>query len=390
METSSRTNTIATGLAMFSMFFGAGNVVFPLALGQYSQDKNFYAIMGLLITGVGVPFIGLMAMTLFDGNYKHFFDRIGKVPGFLVALFIMALIGPLGATPRCVTLSYSTVKPYMPGMTLPVFSAITCVIIYLLTFRRKNMLDILGYVLTPILLGSLAIIIVKGVLTANSLAPSENSGMYMFAYGLEKGYLTMDLLGAFFFSSIVILCLKRGIHPSQQNDYKKLISMTLAASCIGASLLAIVYLGFSYVAAYNSEALATYPQSEMIYALALSVLGPHLSIFANLAVALACLTTAIALSSVFAEFIHEDLTFKKVGYKTSLALSLLLTFFVSTLDFSGIIAFLVPILYVCYPALIVLSVLNILHKLYGIQWVKVPVFATFLASLVLYYFLHLQ
>ena len=75
MKGTTISNTIATGFAMFAMFFGAGNVVFPLSLGLMAQDKNIYAIVGLLITAVGVPFIGLMSMTLFNGNYKHFFEK---------------------------------------------------------------------------------------------------------------------------------------------------------------------------------------------------------------------------------------------------------------------------------------------------------------------------
>lgn len=385
METSSRSNTIATGFAMFSMFFGAGNVVFPLALGQYAQDQNFYAILGFLITGVGVPFLGLMSMTLFDGEYKHFFERIGKIPGFLVAFLIMLIIGPFGATPRCVTLSYSTLSPYLPDMPVWVFSAGACLLIYLLTFRRKNMIDILGYVLTPILLGSLAIIAVKGLLTAPEIGPSEHPSDSMFAHGLEDGYQTMDLLGAFFFSSIVILCLKKALHPSQHSDYKKLISMSLKAGCIGMTLLAIVYVSFSYVAAANSAILSNTPQSEMISVLSHHILGPYAGIVASCAVAFACLTTAIALASVFAEFIHEDISQMKLGYRTSLAITLIITFLMSTLEFAGIIGFLSPILFMVYPALIVLSGVNMLHKLYGFKWVKLPVFATFILSCIGYF-----
>ena len=98
MEQSTKSSTIiASGLALFSMFFGAGNVIFPLALGQFAQDKTFYAILGLLITAVGVPLIGVVAMALYDGHYKTFFARIGKTPGFILAVVMMGLIGPFGA-----------------------------------------------------------------------------------------------------------------------------------------------------------------------------------------------------------------------------------------------------------------------------------------------------
>jgi LIVCS family branched-chain amino acid:cation transporter len=194
---------------MFSMFFGAGNVVFPLALGQHAQDHNIYAIMGLIITAVGVPFLGLIAMTLFDGNYRSFFNRLGHAPGFLIALIIMGLIGPFGALPRCIALSYSTINLYTPQMSLIPFSLISCLVIYLFTFRKNNIIDVLGYVLTPFLLCSLLFIILKGFWEANELPVSSHQPYETFLVGLQEGYQTMDLLGAFFFCSVVLTCLKK-------------------------------------------------------------------------------------------------------------------------------------------------------------------------------------
>ncbi|NGX42903.1 MAG: Branched-chain amino acid transport system 2 carrier protein [Chlamydiae bacterium] len=384
MNAKIQSNTISTGLAMFSMFFGAGNIVYPLALGQYAQNQNFFAITGLLITAVGVPFIGLMAMTLFDGNYRDFFERIGKIPGFLITLFIIALIGPFGAMPRLFALSYSTAKIFTGDISLPVFSAISCVIVYFMTFRRGRILDILGYFLTPVLLTTLVILIAKGIMSSPETLATDHDKLSTFLFGLKEGYNTMDLMGAFFFSSIVILCLKKELLPDDQKDFRQLITMTLKAGCIGASLLALVYVGSSYVAAFNSESLATVPQDEILATLALQILGPYAGVIAILAVSLTCLTTAIALTAVFAEYLHEDITLKKVSYQASVALTLAATFFMSTLSFTGIMSFLVPILVVCYPALIALSIINLLHKLYGFKPVKIPVLAVFIISLLIH------
>lgn len=385
MVQASKSNTIATGLAMFSMFFGAGNVVFPLALGQFAQDKNFYAILGLLITAVGVPFTGLIAMTLFNGNYQQFFERIGKVPGFLVALAIMGLIGPFGAIPRCITLSHSTFKIYFPGVSLEIFSIISCAIIYLLTYKRTRILDVLGYYLTPLLIGSLAILIIKGFIASPSAPAADLPSFTAFSTGLVEGYKTMDLMGAFFFSSVVLTCLERDVDRHDAKNMKKLIFLTLKASLIGASLLALSYIGFSYVASFNSIALANVPQDELVGRAALLVLGPYAGIVACLAVSLACLTTAIALSAVFAEFIHKDITQNKLSYSWSLILTLVVTFFVSTLDFTGIAHILHPILKLCYPALITLSILNIFYKLHHFKPVKIPVLIVFVLSIVGYF-----
>jgi branched-chain amino acid:cation transporter, LIVCS family len=377
MSTKIQSNTLTTGFAMFSMFFGAGNIVFPLAMGQFAQNQNIYAILGLLITAVGVPFLGLVAMTLFDGNYKNFFEKIGKAPGFLLAFFIMLLIGPFGAMPRVIAFSYSTAKMFMGDISLPVFSALSCLLIYVMTYKQSRILDILGFFLTPILLISLAILVVKGLLTGQTPDASGQTNLNVFLSGVWEGYNTMDLLATFFFSSVVILCLKKELHPESAKDYKKVVAMTLKASCIGASLLAIVYIGISFVAAKHSQTLAQYPSDEMLGQLSIQMLGPYAGIIAVVAVSLACLTTAIALAAVFSEFIHEDISNFKISYPVALIFTLIVTFLLSTLNFSGIMSFLAPILFLIYPSLIVLALVNLLHKLYSFPYIKGPVFATF-------------
>ena len=385
MEIAKKSNTLSTGLAMFSMFFGAGNVVFPLALGQESQNQTIFAVLGLLITAVGVPFMGLIAMTLFDGNYKHFFDRIGKVPGFMVSFFIMGLIGPLGALPRCIALSFSTLQLYFPEMSASMFSIVACLIIFVFTYKKSSIIDILGYVLTPILLISLGFIIIKGLLVSPSMPTSDLLQSDTFLRGLKDGYQTMDLIGAFFFSSVILSCLKTDKNLPNQKNHKGIIKMTLKASVIGAFLLSLVYIGFSFVAAFHSESLANINQDQLIGMIAIHVLGSYAGVAACVAVALACLTTAIALAAVFAEFVHNDISAKKIGYIPALVGTLIVTYFISTLNFMGIAKILFPILQICYPALIALSLLNIAFKLYHFKPVKIPVLIIFAASLIGYF-----
>lgn len=381
IEEKSKVNILATGLAMFSMFFGAGNVVFPLLIGIEAQDKNIYSILGLLITAVGVPFLGVLAITLYDGDYKTFFSRIGKVPGFIVAALIMGLIGPFGALPRCIALSFSTTEMFFPGMSLQIFSFISCILIFLLTFRKNQIVDVLGYYLTPLLIGSLAIIIVKGMIMSPSAPESALNSGQAFWNGFAQGYQTMDLLGAFFFSSVVIACLKPQ-KLTEEGNHRRILRLMGQASIIGAALLSLIYVGFSFVSAFNSEQLAAISKDQVLGQIALVVLGPYAGIVACVAVALACLTTAIALACVFAEFLHYDVTFGKIGYIPSLLITLIISFFVSTLNFNQIIALLAPVLEILYPALIVLCIMNILHKLYGVTWIKTP-FALTLAGTIL-------
>lgn len=385
IEEKNKVNIIATGLAMFSMFFGAGNVVFPLLVGIDTTDQNFYAILGLLITAVGVPFLGLISMTLFDGDYKTYFNRIGKVPGFIVAALIMGLIGPFGALPRCIALSYSTTEMFFPGMSLELFSLISCVVIFLLTFKKNQIVDILGYYLTPLLLLSLAIIIVKGIIFSPSSPASDLSPNEAFSLGFFQGYQTMDLLGAFFFSSVVIACLKPD-QMSEEGKHRRILKLMGQASIIGAVLLSVIYIGFSYVSAFNADSLIGTDKDKILGQASLLILGPTAGILSSIAVALACLTTAIALACVFAEFLHYDITFGKVGYIPSLIITLVISYFVSIMNFNQIVAFLAPVLEILYPALIVLAFMNILYKLFDVKMIKIPVALTLLATIFFKYF----
>jgi LIVCS family branched-chain amino acid:cation transporter len=379
-----RSSTIATGFAMFSMLFGSGNIVFALATGQYAQDKNFFALIGLLITAVGVPFLGLVAMTLFNGDYKSFFDRIGKVPGYLVTLVIMGLIGPLGVIPRCIALSFSTSKTYLASVPLPVFSILACLFIFACTFKRTSILNVIGYILTPLKLGSLSFIIIKGFMASPAAPATMHTELTVFLKGLRDGFQTMDLIGTFFFCSVVLDCLRKKIDVTNPANYKQLIGITLKASCVGAALLAIIYIGFSYVAAAHSGTLAHVSPEYLISSLAEQILGPYAGLIVSFTVTMACLTTAIALTTVFSEFIHKESKFK-ISYPVALCITLIVAFFVSTLDFAGLSRILAPILEVCYPALIVLSLVNIFYKLYEFQPVKIPVLIVFIMSLLIYF-----
>lgn len=377
-----RSGTISTGLAVFSMFFGAGNIVFPLAIGQYAQSNSIYAILGLLITAVLVPFLGLTTMTLFRGNYMDFFGRMGKVPGFLVALLLLALIGPLGAIPRCVTLSYSTFLLLLPDLSLFTYSLGACLLVFLLAYSQQKLLDILGYVLTPVLVGSLFFIIVKGLFNSPVAIESTYAPMQVFLTGFLEGYKTMDLFGALFFSSVVLVCLEEemGVHDTENK--RNMMRMTLKAGCIGAGLLALVYVGFSLLAASYAHELVLTPKDLLLGQIAMHVLGPYAGIVACTAVVLACLTTAIALAAVFAQFLHDTIFREKVHYHLCLAITMIITFLISMLGFSGIDNLLSPVLGMVYPALIVLTLVNLAYQLWGFSWVRLPVYATLALSII--------
>lgn len=375
--------SLTIGLAMFSMFFGAGNIIFPLALGQYAGDKNFYAILGLILTAAIMPIIGVISMILFDGNYRNFFGRLGKAPGFILALIIISLLGPLGSTPRCIALAYTTIKSSFLGISPMLFSALSCGVIFLFTLRRNHILTLLGWVLTPTLLLSLLTIIVIGLTTPPDIQTISHTNTSLFFHGLKEGYNTMDLLAAFFFSSTILTILKMRVQESSPSSQKH-IRIAYKASIIGAFLLAIIYIGFSYLAAFHGRDL-TQGKDELLAAITLRIAGAHAGPLVCITIALACLTTAIALITAFTDFIHKEVVKEKIRYEFILSGALLLTFFVSTFEFTRICSFLGPILQICYPGLIVLTILNIIHRLKNFAPIKIPVFCTFIISAYFYF-----
>lgn len=357
-----KSQSLAIGLAMFSMFFGAGNIIFPLAVGQYAGDKNFYAISGLILTAAIIPIIGVIAMILYDGNYRQFFGRLGKIPGFIVAFTIISLLGPFGSTPRCIALSYTTLKGSFPELSLVFFSAIACLIIFLFTVGKKHILSLLGWILTPLLLTSLVTIIIIGLMAVPEVQNISQTNESLFLYGLKEGYNTMDLLAAFFFSS-TILNILRTSSKERVLDSNHHVNIALRASIVGVVLLSSIYIGFSYLAAFHGNQLVINGKDELLGAITMKIAGKHAGLLVCITIALACLTTAIALISAFTDFVQKEVFREKISYQVTLIFALILTFFVSTFEFNGISAFLAPILQICYPGLIVLTFFNIIHRL---------------------------
>lgn len=350
---------LAAGLAIFSMFFGAGNIIFPLAIGHHALDQTPFAILGLLLTAVLMPFAGLWGIFLYQGNVKEFFGRLGAKSGLALALLIIALLGPLGSTPRCIALAYSTFKVSFPSISAPFFSAISCGLIFLFAIKKNRLLNLLGYVLTPFLMICLIFIIGKGLTERPtvSMLPSDLSILQSFWHGLKEGYNTMDLLAAFFFAPVILSSLQKKANGASLSNF------VLKASVIGAILLAVIYIGFGYVASYHAAQIGTVASEQLLAAIATQILGPQAGLVVGLTAVLACLTTAIALIAAFTEFLYTEIFSKKLNEKAIMIGSLVVTFFIASFEFQGISQFLTPILQTCYPFLILLTILNIFIRL---------------------------
>jgi len=193
----------------------------------------------------------------------------------------------------------------------------------------------------------------------------------------------MDLLAAFFISSTIVTVLKEKFQHNTSSSTKH-VEIALRASVVATLLLAAIYVGFSYLAAIHGGGLSTHVKDELLAGITMRIAGPYAGALVSITVSLACLTTAIALITAFTNFVQQEVFNGKASYAAVLSGALLLTFFVSTFEFTGISIFLEPALQMIYPGLIVLTFLNIAYKVKQFSPIKVPVFAVFILSVLFY------
>ncbi len=379
---SNRSSLFTAGLALFSMFFGAGNLIFPLLIGQSVGGNVWYAVMGLTVTAVVVPFLGLAAMVLFEADYGRFFGRMGKVPGMLLLLLLQMILGPFGVIPRLVTLMHAMISPYLFDISLMSFSVLAALLLFFCSFKKQRLVAFLGAILTPVLLVALAALMVLGFMKGSTPEASSVAPMTGFLEGLLGGYNTMDLIAAFLFATVVLPHFHREAEGEPAQIRKKQVIRKMAfSSLIAAFLLFVTYVGLCFISARHAPELGgTCPPELMLNAIAVKLLGPVGGCVAAVAVMTACLTTAITLASIFSDYFRQEICKTKISSSWALIITLAVTTVFANLGFRGIAAFLGPILQVVYPGLILLTVLNLSHALYGYRTVKVPVFLTFCCS----------
>lgn len=364
---------------MFSMFFGSGNLVFPLTVGKDSDGHFLFATLGMLLTGVLVPFLGVIAMMLLKGDTKSFFGSMGKHATFWLPLIILSLMGPFGVLARCLTVAHGSFRLVFPETSLIVFSAISCVIIYYMTTNKSRIVPILGNFLTPFLLIALFLVTLFGFWYGTSQEHVGGTAWNALTQGVLQGYQTMDLLAAFFFSTFVIQHLEKLYQ--NENEHAPLFKVFFKSTLLGAFLLSIVYFGLVYLGALYGPSLEGVPPQEMLGTIASKTLGSFSAPIVCITVVLACFTTAIVLASLFASFLFKEVFQGKVSENQSMLITLLIAFAISTLEFAGIARFIGPILECLYPALIVLTMINIANKLWGMKQRRWPVALTLLAKL---------
>lgn len=361
MSLQSRPSTLVLGLALFSMFFGSGNLIYPLSIGVEAQQLWWVALAGFACTAVFLPLMGVFAMVLYEGNSRSFFDLLGKKPGFLFASLLLLVWIPLGSGPRCIALSYASISVNLIDLPSWLYGALYSALIGALVWRRRRAINILGSVLTPMLLFCLGAIFVSTFFFPRGWSTSSTSAPSTFIHALVEGYNTQDLIASFFFSASVLAILARYEEASSMRS--NLLSL-LKAGVIAAAILAIVYAMLMYSAAVHSSLIEGMPREKMLATLAKAAMGPQLGVLASLAVLLACVTTSVALAVVYTDYLVDEIL-PACSYSSSLGLlfTLLISYLMSLTGLEGITIVTSPILQFCYPLLLLIILYAMAKKL---------------------------
>ncbi|MGN6671213.1 MAG: branched-chain amino acid transport system II carrier protein, partial [Candidatus Nucleicultricaceae bacterium] len=262
---------LTAGFAMFSMFFGSGNLVFPIQIGVETTSAYPYASLGLLLTGVIIPFLGVLSLLVHRGTTHSYFALLGRIPGFIIVFMMLSLMGPFGVGARCIIVAYGGLQLVFENMPFLGFAIGFSVLTGLLTWKKNQIVSILGKYLTPILLVTIFILVIAGLFHTDPLEPFKEQRIDAFLNGLNQGYQTMDLLAAFFFSAAITEFFKNQL-PNVDKS-KHVLQYGLAASCVGILLLAIVYFGFVKLGASYSDVLSTVAPEKKLVMIASLKLG---------------------------------------------------------------------------------------------------------------------
>lgn len=291
----------------------------------------------------------------------------------------MFIIGPGFILPRIVNLCHKMISPFLP-IDLLYFSILFAALTFLMTYRPTRLIDVLGYFITPIKLTFVGILIFLGFYKGTQLIHSDIPNGELIKQSLLYGYGTLDLLATIFFGSIILDIFRKNLGEQDTKDVKSLIKRGLASSAIGGSLLALIYIGLSFLGAYHGAGLEALDEGQLLSAISIKIMGSHGAFFGALAIMVACLATMIALSTVIAEYLQKDVMHRSVSFIQSLIALLVVTVAFSLLGLVKLMQMSLTAAYILYPVLITLTVCNMAYKLFGFKPVKTPVFMVLLIS----------
>ncbi|WP_268916221.1 branched-chain amino acid transport system II carrier protein [Actinomyces respiraculi] len=361
---------VTTGLMLFALFFGAGNLIFPPALGASSGEHLPLVLTGFIVTGVLLPLLAVIAVCTSGEGVLGLAHRVGPRFGTLMPLAVYLSIGPLYGVPRVATVSYElATRPILgligigPGRwALALHSLAFFALTVWVALSPARLADRIGKVLTPALLGLLTVLFAVTFLPGHASGAGTGRqalGEYAAApltTGLTRGYLTMDVLAATVFGIVVITSLRQ----QGRTTVGQVARSATLSGVVAAVLLAAVYTGLALVGARTPGPDASDGTALLRTASAAGLGSVGVVIFAGI-VLLACLTTSVGLLSSWAGY--ASTAWRASSYRPHLLVAAAVSLMLANLGLSTILAVISPLTLLLYPVTITLVVVTLVDAL---------------------------
>lgn len=350
-------DVIVVGFALFAMFFGAGNLIFPPFLGNMVGDRYILGIIGFVCTGVGLPLLAIIAATKGDGTFETMASKIGRKFAVIFATILFIAIGPMLAIPRTAATTYElAMNPLVPSLT-PLISMILYFAVNLIfVLKRSSVIDTIGKYLTPSLIIILSFIIIKGIISPiGSIVHTDVNSVLSFSF--IEGYQTMDALAGLLFASVITNEL-----ISKNYSKKELLPMTLKSGGVAIIGLAFIYGGLMFLGAQTSGfEISGISKTSLLLLISKTILGNTGTTLIGIAIGLACLTTSIGLLTAGSAF-FEKVSNGKLPYKINAIVISVISIIIGRLGVDDIVKISGPILSVLYPVTITLIATTLANK----------------------------
>ena len=360
---------LAIGMMLFALFFGAGNLIFPAALGQHAGDNVGWALLGFVLTGVGLPLLGVVAMGYSScKDVEELASRVHPIYGLLYTISLYLSIGPMFATPRTGTVAYEiAIKPFADGLYMnmePIFLALFFGISLWLSISPQKLVNRIGNILTPALLLVILLLIVKSFITPLGgyavPQPAYGDAPTAVLQGFLDGYNTMDALASVVFAILVI----DFVRLSGATSRAVITKTVMEVGAIAVGLLGIVYVFIANIGATSVERFGLFETGAPVLSVSANYLfGEFGQIILAIIVLLACLSTSIGLITSCGTYFHK-LT-PKISYKLYVVIFSVAAFGLSMFGLKTIISAAIPVLMLLYPLTIVIILLALLHNVFG-------------------------
>ena len=361
MKNLSRKDLLFVGLMLFSLFFGAGNLIFPPFMGEAAGDKIWIVLLGFFVTAVGFPVLGVIAVAKSNG-LTNLAKRVNPIFATIFTILIYLSIGPGLGIPRAGSLPFEmAVAPYLPEqfslkLSLFIYTLIFFAIAYWLSMSPSKLVDRMGKILTPTLLLLILVMVIGSFVRPLGGYSVATNGYEISSFfkGFLDGYLTMDTIAALNFGIVIALAIRsKGIE-----DDKKVVSLSIKAGIIAGILLAVIYAMLAHLGATSGGRFGLAENgAQTLTNITNYIFGKPGAILLALIFTLACLTTSVGLISSCSQY-FSTLT-KKVNYENWVRILTVFSLLVANMGLTKILSISVPILNAIYPIAIMLIVLAI-------------------------------